>query len=141
MIRSLSPEDFGGEDIMSNINEESAATFQTTLELTGTTISQLCYCEKPLLRHTQSRPFGAYQCLSCFEVSSRRVTFKCYNDDCIFKRRTPFTYRICSTCYEWTGDGKFDCDAKEDEFENSYVFRRTNCSIKMISSVLSVTAN
>lgn len=133
LIRKVTPEDVGGEEILNNIKSDIMEMFENTVSMN---MNQMCYCKTPLKRSFFKRPFNDWWCLSCFSKQSGRVSFDCNNDQCVFKRLSGWSYYVCPTCFEWTdiNDNSDETEKREDGKETTYIHRQINHSINMISS-------
>ena len=133
-FRKVTSQHVGGEEILNDINSDIAETFGDTLQLP---INEKCYCQKPLNRCRLNRPFSDWRCLLCFTKQSGRVTFECIGGDCVFKCHSAETYRVCPSCFEWSGTDTTSpqTDEKEDEMEVSFIHRHIHRSVTMISLV------
>ena len=118
--------------MLGSINDDVVQVFQNALSIP---MNQMCYCKRPLTRARFNRPFPDWRCKSCFAIQSRRVVFQCSNDKCLFKRHSGWIYRVCPSCFEWTEYNNFceETDEKEDMMENTFIYRKINRCINMIS--------
>ena len=127
----VNPEDVGGEEVLNSIKITAEETLDNALQITE---SQRCYCEEPLDRRLWNRPYsGSWRCLSCFTNQSGRITFRCPNDTCLFKRHSGWIYRVCPSCF-WNSAIHHETDEKDDEMKDTFIALKIKRRISMISS-------
>ena len=134
MIPKVSAQEVGEEEILNSIRDDIAGIFKDPEMFE---MDQLCYCTEPLVRGLWSRPVDDWYCDSCFTKQNGRVTFQCFNELCAFRSASERIYRVCPSCFHGTRnvDKCLKVDEKEDEREDTFMYRQINCRINMISSV------
>ena len=128
----MDPDDVGGDDILNTIKRDVIEILDSALKLS---LNQMCYCKAILKRSHWRRPVHYWRCRSCFANQSRRVAYQCCDDECSFKRVSGWVYRVCPSCFEWRENNNFcdETDEKEDGMERTFICRRINWNISMIS--------
>ena len=128
----MTPEDIGGKEILNKIKNDTEALFERATRLT---MGHLCYCQRPLSRRLFNRPFPEWRCTSCFANQSGRITFRCPDDSCLFKRVSGTVYRICALCHDYTVNRNISrqTEEKENETDDTFFYRQLERSINMIS--------
>ena len=138
VISIVSPEDVGGQAVLNSIKSDAEKMINDAFNALKVTFVQKCYCKSPLQRFTWNRPFNDWTCKLCFANQSGRVVFECANyDNCVFKDKSGWYYRICPSCFVLLDDDTIahEMDEKEDEMgvENEFIDRLFTLSIRKIS--------